>query len=181
VAGTAREFARDLQQFERKLVQAMAKATRSAADILLEEMRGLTGAVGTSLEDLARADHPYAKRHAPGSGPFADWITHIQKGDLHAGLVIGNEIITKAGIEVEIHSASSHTWYVVQDARASDAGRMRPRDFVSAAIINQFDRVTMILARAHANVHDTSEIQPFLPYVELIEHGGVSADLPEGL
>ena len=136
--------------------------------------------MGSSLEDLARADYPYSKRHAAGSGPFADWITHIQSGDLHASIVIGNEVITAQSIEIEIHSASAHTWYVVQDASASGAGRMRPRDFVSAAIINQVDRVSSILARAHAGVHDTKEIQPFIPMVDLIDHGGVGADLPGG-
>jgi hypothetical protein len=143
-------------------------------------MRGLTGAIGASLEDLARADHPYAKRHPAGSGPFSDWITHVQEGELNSGLSRGNTVTTPEAISVSIHSASAHTWYVIQDAQATAAGRMRPRDFVSAAIVYQVDQVSDLLQRAFASVHSDKTIQSgFRPVTTLIYHGGVHADLPE--
>lgn len=180
----AREFEaweKEIIRFERDVERALTRATKDAADVLLEEMRGLTGAIGASLEDLARADHPYAKRYPAGSGPFEDWITHVQEGDLHGGLSRGNAFVTPEAIEVRLNSAAAHTWYVVQDAAASAAGRMRPRDFVSAAIIYQIDRVAEIYRSAFAAAHgDTGEEQPgFRPITTLIYHGSVKADLPE--
>jgi hypothetical protein len=171
---------REFRRVERAMVQALAGAVKEAAQAVLAEMQQLTAAIGHTPADLARLGHPYARRLPAGSGPFEDWITHHQSGSLHGGLRAPGAVRAKEFVEAQIHSTSPHTWYVVQDERASAAGKMRPRDFVTAALIYQEDAVAAIIAAAHASVHDVLGTTPgYRPQLTPINHGSVAADLPE--
>lgn len=173
------DFRRASAQFQRNMARAMAQATRAATTVLADEMRGLASSTGVSLADLAAAGHPYARRFPPGSGPKEDWIVHEQDGDLLGSIkgvpaIAGPDAVTGA-----VQVTSPHAGYVVQDEAASQSP-MRPRDFVSAAVIYQEDRVAEIYRKAHAAVHDVPGDQGgFRMDVTLGEHGGFAADLPE--
>lgn len=171
---------RAYREYRTQARRAMAAATNEAAALLLAEMRALTSAVGPTLADLRRLDHPYAARHSPGTGPTADWIAHTASGDDgRSGELLGGLRRTRAKasgsvVTAEIHSASAHTWAMLQGSP-----RMRPRDFVSAALISRAPDVAVAYERAFARlVADYRD--GFRTLVTLVENEhGRSADLPE--
>lgn len=170
------------REFLARTRQTFRGATNEAAGVLLGEMRGLASAVGPTLAELRAADHPYAARHAPGSGPTADWIVHTtsgadgRTGELLAGLRRTRAKVAGGVVTAEIHSDSNHTWALLQGSP-----RMRPRDFVSAALISREADVAAIYARAFEALLEEPLRGDYRPEVTLItnEHGR-SADLPTG-
>lgn len=168
------DFRQAARKFEREMAKAMGAALRDGAELVLDEMRQLTAATGNTLEDLAKMGHPYAWRNK-GKEPFADWIVHHQEGDLQGGLARGRLAGGSSRVEIEIHSGADHTWYLLLGTRY-----MRPRDFVTAALFYQEDRVAELLQQAHARVHDVPGRTPgFRPHIMPILHSVNPAELPE--
>ena len=170
------------REFLAKARTTLRAATNEAAAVLLGEMRGLASAVGPTLAELRAADHPYAARHAAGSGPTADWILHTtsgadgRTGELLAGLRRTRAKATGGVVTAEIHSDANHTWALLQGSP-----RMRPRDFVSAALISREADVTMIYAKAFTTLFGEGAATGYRPEVTLVENEhGRTADLPAG-
>lgn len=166
---------RAFRKFERDMDKAMATATREAAELVLDEMQGLTRAIGYTLEDFRRMGHPYAW-DAETQPPTADWITYLQERDLHEGLQRSPLLRSGGRVEAQILSSAPHTWYLLQGTRY-----MRPRDFATAALLYQEDEVAAIYQRHHARVHDLPGHTPnFRPERVDIPHEQFPAELPEG-
>jgi hypothetical protein len=125
----------------RLMKSAMMSAIDDAADMVLAEMEELTALTDHTLDDLRRMGHPY-RRRAPQGVPHNDWLVHNQSGDLVEGLSRKPLVVKKGSIEVAITSRSKHTWYLLLGTR-----KMRPRDFVSAAMIIREDEVERIIGR----------------------------------
>lgn len=159
--------------------RAMSAATNQAAATLLAEMRGLTAAIGPTLNDLRAMDHPYATRHGAGSGPTDDWIAHTKSGEdgrtgeLLAGLRRTAARRRGSSVEAEVHSDSDHTWFMLLGTPS-----MRPRDFVSAAIIYRAPDVDDLYQQAFRLLVENYQ-DGFKTEVTLIEHDH-PASLPEG-
>lgn len=141
LAGAA-SFTAAKQAHMRDMRAAMFVAVDRAGDLLYSEMQTLTSRIDHDLEDLRRMGHPY-RRKAPQGIPHPDWIVHIQGGDLKEGLGRLPIQMSKGQIQVQIVSRARHTWYLLLGTRL-----MRPRDFVSAAMINREDEVERIIGQA---------------------------------
>lgn len=113
----------------------MAIATDHAATVVFEEMLAETSLTDHSLQELRKLGHPYRQGAAPGN-LHPDWLIHYQKGTLQEGLKRGQVVKYRDSVEAGITSSAPETWYLLLGTR-----RMRPRDFVSAALI-QTQRVT---------------------------------------
>jgi hypothetical protein len=120
----------------------IAFAIDEAADRLYAEMEELISMTDHSLDDLRRMGHPY-RRRAPQGFPHSDWLVHNQEGDLVNGLKRLPLSVRNNRIQVSITSSARHTWYLLLGT-----SKMRPRDFVSAAMINREDEVERIIGRA---------------------------------
>lgn len=168
------EFKRASARFQRDVARAMAQATRAASAVLVEEMQGLAGAVDHTLQELAALGHPYSTRPEAGPGPHPDFIVHEQEGDLLGSIGRVKPTVTPEGVTGGV---------TVTDPKAEwlllGTPTMRPRDFVSAAIIYQEDAVAEIFRKAHAGVHDEPAVQQgFRMDVNLGDHGEHPAELP---
>lgn len=152
---------------------AMTIAIDDAADMLFAEMQELTALIDHSLDDLRRMGHPY-RRRAPQGNPHSDWIVHNQNGDLVEGLGRSAIMLRKNKIEVNITSRAKHTWYLLLGT-----SKMRPRDFVSAAMINREDEVERIIGNAFMAVLG-GEGRRFLLTWRTIPHTTHPAQLPGG-
>jgi len=148
----------------------MTIAVDRAAKILLDEMQQLTSLIDHDLEDLKRLDHPYRAKLPPGS-PHADWLVHLQTGSLHGGLKRLPASISGYKIEAEIHSESPATWYVLLGTRF-----MRPRDFVSAAILLREREIQAIFRDAFEARGPGDPVD-----IHLLEHPEFPAQLPGGV
>ena len=169
------------REFLAKARTTLRTATNEAAAVLLAEMRGLASAVGPTLAELQAADHPYSVRHAPGSGPTADWIVHTtsgadgRTGELLAGLQRTRARVAGGVVTAEIHSDADHTWALLQGSP-----RMRPRDFVSAALVSREVDVAELYQRAFTALVEGYR-GDYRTEVTLVENEhGRSADLPAG-
>jgi hypothetical protein len=154
--------------------EAMVEATTDSAQLLLNEMEFLTDRIDHDLKQLREMGHPYAVRNPQGQ-PHPDWIVHIQSGDLQKGLKLLPTRLTGGMIEADILSEARHTWYLLLGTR-----RMRPRDFVSAAIINRRIDVEAIYQRAFVEQLDIKAPGAFRTQVTLIPHPDRPAQLPGG-
>jgi len=150
----------------------MADATDDAASILLTEMKRLTAIADHSLKDLADLGHPY-RVGAPPNQPHSDWIVHRQSEDLYNGLRKTNPSFNGNTVTVELHSDSDHTWHLILGTPT-----MRPRDFVSAAIINTKAIVDRTFEMHWARLHDEFLQGGFRLDRRLIDHGAYPAQLP---
>lgn len=144
-----------------------------AAQLLLDEMRMLTAKVDHDLQALKELGHPYRAK-APQGQPHPDWLVHIQSGDLQAGLKRLPAQVRGGAVEAELHSQAPYTWYLLLGTRY-----MRPRDFVSAAIINREPDVNALLSRAWAALHEGSSAAVRFQ-VTLLDHPVYPAQLPGG-
>lgn len=113
----------------KQMQEAMAIATDHAATVVYEAMLAETALTDHSLQELRKLGHPYRQGAAPGN-LHPDWLIHYQKGALQEGLKQGQVTKYRDSVEVGITSAAPETWYLLLGTR-----RMRPRDFVSAALI----------------------------------------------
>ena len=165
----------------RDVKAAMVNACDQAAKLLLDEMRQLTSRIDHDLNALARMGHPYGwgkdrfgNERVPGR-PHPDWIVHIQDGKLQAGLTKNPAYLSGNQIEAQILSKSPYTWYLLLGTRL-----MRPRDFVSSAIILRQNEVQKIFERAFLAVHDrvVGTVEPL--EIHLLEHDEFPAQLPGG-
>lgn len=157
------------------LRRSLEAATEDVAEDLVAEMRMLTSLQDHSLEDLRRADHPYAQRHPLGSGPHPDYEVHRQSGELQDGLQVEHGGTWRNGrLESEISSDSDHLWHVLQGT-----DRMRPRDFASAAILRNLGEAEARYRRAFAAAGDTyKDDGGSVIEVTLIDHERHEVELP---
>lgn len=150
----------------------MQEAVDEATEVVFQEMRRLTNLTDHSLEQLRQEGHPY-RAAAPQGNPHEDYLVHFQSGDLRRGLrrtkVRGKSIIT-----AEIRSNSPYTWHLLLGTRY-----MRPRDFVSAAVINKTREVGRIFDKAHRRVHKEAEERFYKPFRILLPHTRFPAQLPD--
>jgi hypothetical protein len=158
----------------RDMRAAMTVATDRSAELLLEEMKFLAMRIDHDLEDLRRMGHPYAKGKPQGV-PHPDWLVHIQSGDLQEGLRTLPASITGQQIEAQILSAARHTWFLLLGTR-----KMRPRDFVSAAIIKRRVEIEAMYLRLFVEQLDRQNPAAFRTEVNLIPHTEQVAQLPGG-
>ena len=177
MANDLQELSRHYQDYVNRLKRELEAATEDVAEDLVEAMRGLTELSDHSLADLAALDHPYARRHGVGAGPHPDYEVHRQQGDLQDGLRSEHEGTWRNGqVASEVHDDAEHLWHLLQGTE-----RMRPRDFASAAILQNLgafeDRYRRAFKAAGGRYRDDggSVIE-----VELIPHDRQSAQLPEG-
>lgn len=155
----------------RDMRAAMYMAVDRASDALFQEMQMLTSRIDHDLDDLRRMGHPY-RRKAPQGIPHSDWIVHIQNGDLKDGLKQYPVSMSKGVIQAQIASSARHTWYLLLGTRI-----MRPRDFVSAAMINRENEVEQIIGRAFMAVLGNEPAQFELLW-RTIPHPTYPAQLP---
>ena len=160
------------RRFMDSMSMAMTLAVDETADLLLKEMHELTSATDHSLRELGQMGHPY-RRGAPQGHPHDDFIVHFQSGRLAKGIVRrptrGKRIIT-----AEIHSRSKYTWYLLLGTRY-----MRPRDFVSAALLIKTKEIAKIMERAHERLHEAYDSGvAFRPFRILLPHVQYPAQLP---
>lgn len=167
------------KEFLRDARAALVQAADRAAETLLAEMKRLTLRMDHDLNALRRLGYPYGKGvdrfgnpREPGR-PHPDWLVHLQSGELQDGLRRVPASLRRNRVEAEIHSQAKHTWYLLLGTRL-----MRPRDFVSAAIINQEQNVQAIFERAFFALHDQVVGQLTPLDVTLIPHDD-EAQLPE--
>jgi hypothetical protein len=158
----------------RDMRAAMVGATNRSAEMLLQEMKFLAARIDHDLEDLRRMGHPYAKGKPQGQ-PHPDWLVHIQSGDLQGGLKRLPATVTGQKIEAEILSEARHTWFLLLGTR-----KMRPRDFVSAAIIQRRVEIEAMYLRAFMEQLDKQYPAAFRTEVTLIPHTEQAAQLPGG-
>ena len=169
------DFRRGLKQFEREMVQAMARATRAASAVLVEEMEGLSSAIDHSLEDLRALGHPYSTQESAGSAPHPDFIIHEQSGDFLGSIGAEKVTVNEAAVEGGVHITDRKAEWLLLGTPS-----MRPRDAVSSALIYREDQVAGIYQAAHAKVHDEPGSQEgFRMDVTLGDHGAYPAELPE--
>ena len=170
----AETFSQAKREFLKQLGVTMRAATDEAAAAVLTEIQGLT-----SLTDehdysvLRQLDHPYATRHAPWS-EHADWLVHEQAGSLLRGLRRSRAAGGRGIAVADIYSAVSHTWFLLLGTP-----RLRPRDFVSAALISRREQVTDIY-RGHLTALLGEVASGVMVRTRLLDHDGHPAELPEG-
>lgn len=165
---------RDMANHMRDMRAAMTVATDRSAERLLEEMKFLAARIDHDLEDLRRMGHPYAKGKPQGQ-PHPDWLVHIQSGELQGGLRRLPAAISGQQIEAQILSEAKHTWYLLLGTR-----KMRPRDFVSAAIIRRRVEIEAMYLRLFVEQLDKQYPASFRTEVNLIPHTEQAAQLPGG-
>lgn len=159
-------------KFLRDTKAAMARAVDQAADLLLAQIKQNISRIDHSLRDLELLGHPY-RQGSPAGNPHPDWIVHIQSGKLIAGTAKLPVSLQGNRIRAGITSSSPYTWYLLLGTRL-----MRPRDYVSAAIILIEREIQQIFENAFASVQDkvAGNVQPL--NVTLISHDLYSAQLP---
>lgn len=162
--------------FMRDVRAAMTSACDESARLLLDEMKRLTARIDHDLNELRRMGHPYGwgKGRRPGV-PHSDWIVHNQRGDLQGGLKMLPPQVSQLSVTSDILSQAKHTWYLLLGTV-----RMRPRDFVSAAILFRQREVERIFERHFLAAHDRSGTVGQSLSVRLIPHEEYPAQLPEG-
>lgn len=140
--------ARDM--FLRDAQAVLYRAANEAGDLLLDEMKRLASLVDHDLEQLRRMGHPYGwgKGRMPNV-PHDDWRVHNQSGTLYGGLGRRPVSILNRQIETEIGSTAKHTWFVLLGTRL-----MRPRDFVTAAMIIQEQAINRVFESALKTLMD---------------------------
>lgn len=162
----------DYDRYQNVVEQAMVRATNTAAETLLTEMRDLVSLDDHSLADLAALGHPYAQGKPQGSGPHPDYELHQQDEELIQGLrrtparPLGNLVAA------ELHSDAPHTWHVIYGTI-----RMRPRDFVSAALLKEERAIGAIYGREFARATGGTLSQR-RQGLNLVEHERYTAELP---
>lgn len=164
----------DLQLHLRDMRAAMTTVTDQAAGRLLEEMKFLAARIDHDLEDLRRMGHPYGADKPQGQ-PHSDWLVHIQSGELQGGLRKLPASVSGQKIEAQILSQARHTWFLLLGTR-----KMRPRDFVSAAIIRRRVEIEAMYLRAFVEQLDKQSPNNFRTEVNLIPHNERAAQLPGG-
>jgi len=163
-----------IQLHMRDMRAAMVTATDQSAELLLQEMKFLASRIDHDLEQLRRLGHPYGANKPQGQ-PHPDWLVHIQSGELQQGLKRRPASLSGNKIEAEIISEARHTWFLLLGTR-----KMRPRDFVSAAIIKRRGEVEARYVAAFLAQLDTNNGQAFRTQVTLIPHTLYPAQLPGG-
>jgi len=171
------ELNASLDTFRKDARKAMTQATNAASRLVFDEMKGLAGSIDHTLEDLRRLGHPYSW-HFRGTPPHPDYVVHVQREGHGESLLQGLQRLParyQGGvIRSEIHSHAQHTWYVLLGTRF-----MRPRDFVTAALIVQRRKVADLYEQAHAALHDRSRSGGFLITLQKMAHDEFPAELPE--
>ncbi len=166
-----------LDAFQKDVRKAMTQATNAASRMVFDEMKGLDGSIDHTLEDLRRLGHPYSW-HFQGTPPHPDYVVHVQREGHGESLLQGLQRLParyQGGvIRSEIHSHAHHTWYVLLGTRF-----MRPRDFVTAALIVQQRKVADLYEQAHAALHDRARSGGFLIMLQKMAHDEYPAELPE--
>lgn len=158
----------------RDMRAAMTMATDKSAELLLEEMKFLVSRIDHDLKQLQKMGHPYAAGKPQGQ-PHPDWIVHVQSGELVGGLSVLPASVTGQQIEAQILSQARHTWFLLLGTR-----KMRPRDFVSAAIIKRRVEIEAMYLRAFLEQLDTQQVNGYRTHVSLIPHPDQAAQLPGG-
>ena len=156
----------------KQMQEAMAVATDHAATVVWEAMLQETALTDHSLQELKKLGHPYSQNKAAGN-LHPDWLIHYQKGDLQDGLKRGSVVQYRDSVEVGITSASDHTWYLLLGTR-----RMRPRDFVSAALIQTQRATSQIYEFYFKSVLDSKGSGRFKVGVNPIPNDRYVAQLP---
>ncbi len=165
--------------FMRDVRAAMYTACDQGAELLLAEMKTLTSRIDHDLKALRELGHPYGwgNGREPGN-PHPDWIVHMQDGELQGGLKKLPPQVSGLKIESDLLSEAKHTWYLLLGTK-----KMRPRDFVSAALIMRRDAVAAIFERHFLAVHDRTVGTPSSGaiFMSLGPHDEFPAQLPGGL
>lgn len=160
-------------EFMRDMRAAMAAACDEGAKLLLDEMKLLTARIDHDLNELRRMGHPYRKDDRPGF-PHSDWIVHIQKGDLQGGLKRLPPQVGQLSVTADILSQAKQTWYLLLGTV-----KMRPRDFVTAALRLRGEEVDRIFQRHFLAAHNGVGTSGTAVMIREIEHPVYPAQLPE--
>lgn len=153
MANGMESWLRARDQFLADVRGAMERATNEAGDLLLAEMRQLASLVDHDLEELRRMGHPYGwGKGRPANVPHSDWLVHRQNDDLYNGLSRQPAVLFNGRIESEFLSRAPHTWYVLLGTR-----KMRPRDFVTAAMIIQEQAINGVFESALKGLLDRAK------------------------
>jgi len=164
--------------FMRDVRAAMYVACDQGAELLLAEMKALTARIDHDLKALRDLGHPYGwgNGREPGT-PHADWIVHMQDGELQGGLKKLPPMVSGWKVESDLISEAKQTWYLLLGTK-----KMRPRDFVSAALIMRRDAVAALFEKHFLAVHDRTVGVPSTAALEmvLLPHDEFPAQLPGG-
>lgn len=162
--------------FLRDAEAIMFHAVNTAGDRLLEEMKQLTMRIDHDLEALRKMGHPYGwGADRPPNVPHSDWIVHLQRGDLYGGLRRLPATVTNRQVETLFLSSARHTWYVLLGTR-----KMRPRDFVTAAMLIQEQSINRLFENALQPLLDRATPGGYQVRVVPLPHDQFPAQLPGG-
>lgn len=177
MANTGMEsWIRARDQFLRDSQAAMYQAVNEGGDLLLEEMKRLTMRIDHDLAALRKMGHPYGwGKERPPNVPHSDWIVHLQNGDLYGGLRRLPPEVTNRQVESLILSSAKHTWYLLLGTE-----KMRPRDFVTAAMMIQEPAINRVFERALAPLLDRTAAGSYQVRVKYLPHDVYPAELPGG-
>lgn len=170
----ARSFDEAVDAHLRDVRAAMTVAVNQAGELLLQEMRFLTSRIDHDLIMLRKLGRPYRK-DAPQGQPHPDWLVHLQSGDLNGGLAKVPATVSRDEVRGELFSKAAHTWFVLLGTKW-----MRPRDFVSAALILRDREVDLIFRRAFEAATGAASAGRSVN-VTLLEHPEFPAQLPGGV
>jgi hypothetical protein len=103
----AEQIVEFLQGMSREAKIAATFAVGAMAETAKRKCQKTIGLTDHSLADLAKLDHPYAKRHGPeGSGLHEPYeAVHVQDGDLYNGLNVEAPVATAQGAQSAVRNS----------------------------------------------------------------------------
>lgn len=164
------------RSYKDRLRRELEAAVEDVAEGLRDRMHALVDHQDHSLADLRTLDHPYAARHPLGSGPHPDYEVHRQSGALQDTLRVEHEGVWRGGrVASDVLDDADHLPHLLFGTDV-----MRPRDFASAAILQELEsaeaRVRRAFAAAGGEFRDDGES---VIEVQLVEHDQHVAQRPE--
>lgn len=173
MAGTIQDLEKAFKSYTRVVTLAMEAATDLAAETLLTQMHDDVSMEDHTQKQLDEMGNPYNWAHAAGN-LHPDWQVHMQHQDGLRSDLTKTDAVNKNGIvTAEIHSGAPYTWYLLLGTV-----KMRPRDFVSAALIKQKAACNQIYESAWKQVNQNVQAGRMEQKVTLIPHETYPAQLP---
>jgi hypothetical protein len=159
-----------------RLKRELEAAVEDVSEDLRDRMHALVDHQDHSLAELRALGHPYAASLPIGSAPHPDFEAHRQSGQLQDTLRVEHEGTWRGGqVASEVVDDAPYLEHLLYGTDV-----MRPRDFASAAILQELEHAEARVRRAHAaaggEVRDDGNAAI---EVTLVDHSQHAAELPE--